>query len=148
MPFVLDVRTSLSANAIQRVHIESGRDLLFVDSFDKKLCDAVGLNSERTSVTCPPERYPSQCIGPDILKTTVKFIMACLASSILHSFTMLHVSVEIWIALCMHFIWKEQRKSKRHSSYRNAWDSTKTGGLRSLLMNLWVDCIPGISEPA
>lgn len=48
MPFVLDVRISLSANVIQRVLVEAGRDLLFVDSFDKKLGDAARLNSERT----------------------------------------------------------------------------------------------------
>lgn len=48
MPFVLDVRSSLAANVIQRVLIESGRDLPFADSFDKKLGDAARLNSERT----------------------------------------------------------------------------------------------------
>lgn len=69
--------TSLSV--IQRTLIESGRELLFVDSFDREPGNVA-------KVTCRPERQVSQCIGPDIVKTTVKFIMACLAGTILHSF--------------------------------------------------------------
>lgn len=48
MPFVLDVRTSLSANVIQRALIKSAQDLHHVDSFDKKLGNAARLNSEKT----------------------------------------------------------------------------------------------------
>lgn len=87
MPFVLDVRVSLSANVIQRVLVESGRDLLFIDSFDKKLGDAARVNFERTKVTCLLERQPSQHIETNILKTTVKFIMVSLSGAVLHSFT-------------------------------------------------------------
>lgn len=83
MPFVLDVRSSLSANVIQRLLMESGRVSLF-DSFDKILGDAARLSSQKT-LSCPPERWASQSIGPDILKTTVGLIMTCLAGTIQHS---------------------------------------------------------------
>lgn len=86
----------------------------------------------------------------DIVKAKVTFIMTCLAGTILHDFHSIpenvvnslhnglhhiwYINVEIWIALCMHFVVKEQGVSK-NSYNRYAWDEMITGGLTSLLMN-------------
>lgn len=61
MSCVLDLRTSLSANVIQRVLI--GSDLL-LDVLNKELGGAARLNSKRT-LALPPVEQSLQCTVPD-----------------------------------------------------------------------------------